>query len=179
MRALAGSPPVPPPGSGTRVLADRASASALTEVELVSIEQRLAQWIRFGRIAAMRPAGQDRHNSSLRPGAVIAVLRWSRSDFGTVHASIAILSAAAPDARISVSPRVRPGGDILLHVDDDRLVRQVLRAIDDIEAARIDPCDVAPDHWRHIGSHVAAGLPFRPYGAERHRAWQQRQALGS
>ena len=50
-------------------------------------------------------------------------------------------------------------------------------AIDAIEADGLDPCETAPDHWRHIGSHIAAGLPFRPYGPERHRAWLRRKAI--
>ena len=72
---------------------------------------------------------------------------------------------------------MRPGGDILLRVDGWPKVQQVLSAIDAIEADRLDPCETAPDHWRHIGSHIAAGLPFRPYGPERHRAWLQRKAI--
>ena len=102
---------------------------------------------------------------------------------GELHNDVLEMQAQVARCKSIVTNILMAAGETraeaLLHVDDDRLVRQVLRAIDDIEAARIDPCDVAPDHWRHIGSHVAAGLPFRPYGAERHRAWQQRQALGS
>jgi hypothetical protein len=53
----------------------------------------------------------------------------------------------------------------------------VLEAIAAIEAAGVDPCDVAPDHWRHVHSRLSAGERPRPYTAERHRAWFKRKAI--
>jgi len=154
------------------------SASGLTDVELTWIEKRLEQWIRFGRVAATRIVNRRTRVQSFRPGAVFAFVRWSSNDYGTVHSSIAIIAAVTPDAGYATYPFVSPGGDLLLRTDGWPKVKLVLEAIDAIEVAGIDPCDAAPDHWRHVGNHVAAGLPFRPYGRERHEAWLKRKALG-
>ena len=167
--SILGSAPLP---------ASHSPSSGLTEVELTWIEQRLEQWIRFGRVAATRIVNRRTRVEAFRPGALFAFVRWTSNDFGTVHSSIAVIAAAVPGAPFATHPFVRPGGEILLRIDGWPKVQQVLAAIDAIEAAGVDPCDVAPDHWRHIGSQVAAGLPFRPYGDARHKAWLQRQALG-
>lgn len=154
-------------------------ASGLTDVELTWIERRLEQWIRFGRVAADRIVDRRTRIVSFRPGAIFAFVRWSSNDFGTVHSSIAILAAAAPRSPYSTYPFVRPGGELLLRIDGWPKVEKVLKAIDAVEAGGVDPCDVAPDHWRHIGSQLAAGLPFRPYGLDRHDAWLRRRAIES
>lgn len=159
--------------------AGRAAPPALTEVSLTSIDGRLAQSIRFGRVAAMQVAGANMRIAHFRPGAIFAYLRVSTSDIGTSHSSLAIIAVPTCCAALSPYPYVRPGGNILLHVDDERSVERVLQEVAAIEAAGIDPCDVPPEHWRHVGIQLAAGLPVRPYGTERHRAWLQRKALGS
>ena len=148
-------------------------------MELTSIEQRLEQSIRFGRIAAERISGSRTRIVSFRPGATFALLRRTSNDFGSVHASIAIITARASGETVATHPFVHPGGEILLRIDGRRKVRTVLRAIDAIDAAGIDPCDAAPWHWRHVGNHIAAGLRFRPYGAERHAAWLRRKVRES
>ena len=45
------------------------------------------------------------------------------------------------------------------------------------EAAGVDPCDAAPDHWRHVANRIAAGHQPRPYTLERHRAWLKRREI--
>ena len=62
--------------------------------------------------------------------------------------------------------------------DKNRLSRCVLAAIDAVDAAGVDPCDAAPDHWRHVHNRLSAGQPPRPYTAERHAAWLKRKAIG-
>ena len=74
-------------------------------------------------------------------------------------------------------PFVRPGGDILLKIEGWPKVSQVLAAIDATEAAGVDPCDAAPDHWRHVHNRIAAGHRPRPYTLERHRAWLKRREI--
>lgn len=148
-----------------------------TELELTWIEQRLEHWLRFGRVDAERIVSRRTRILSFRPGAVFAFVRWGANDFGTIFSSLSVIEAVTPDSPYATHPFVRPGGDILLRIDGWPKVQQVLAAIDAIEAAGIDPCETAPDHWRHIGSHLVAGLPFRPYCAERHRAWLQRKAI--
>jgi hypothetical protein len=170
-RAFPGGAPVAPAAPAS------ASPSGLTDVEMTWIEQRLEQWLRFGRVAADRIVTRRTRIASFRPGATFAFVRWTSNDFGTVHSSIAIITAAELGAACATYPFVRPGGDILLRIDGWPKVEKVLEAIDAIEGEGIDPCDVAPDHWRHVGSHIGAGLPFRPYGGDRHRAWLQRKAI--
>ncbi|MGV7123080.1 DUF2840 domain-containing protein [Sphingopyxis sp. 550A] len=151
--------------------------SRLTEVELTWIEGRHEQWIRFGRVAAERILSRATRVVVFRPGALFAFVRWTSNDFGTVHSNIAIAVAVAPDTPYATLPFVRPGAEILARIEGWPKVRKVLEAIDAVEAAGIDPCDAAPDHWRHVGNRITAGLPFRPYGVDRHSAWLRRRAV--
>lgn len=157
--------------------AGAAPASALTEVEMTWIEGRLEQWLRFGRVAGERILSRHTRVAAFRPGATFAFVRWTANDFGTVFSSIAIATAVAPGRAYATLPFVRPGADILLRIDGWPKVSEVLAAIDAVEAIGIDACDASPDHWRHVGSRLSAGLAFRPYSAERHRAWLRRRAL--
>lgn len=163
-----------PEGTALPLSGPRAS---LTEVELTLIEGRLEQWIGFGRIAATRVLNRSASIAAFRPGATFAFVRWTSSDYGTAHSSIAIVTAATAGQPYAMLPYIRPGGDILLHVDGLSQVQLVLDAIDAVDAASIDPCDVAPDHWRHVADRLAAGSPFRPYTADRHAAWLRRRAV--
>lgn len=149
----------------------------LTHVELTWIEGRYEQWIRFGRVAAERIVSRSTKIVSFRPGATFAFVRWTANDFGTVHSSIQIVTAVAAGQDFSTLPFVRPGAEILLRIDGWPKVSRVLQSIDAVEAAGIDACDASPDHWRHVGSRLAAGSPFRPYTAERHEAWLRRRAI--
>ena len=169
----------PPPVQRASAGAVPQLTAAMTEVELIWIEKRLEHWIRFGRIAAERIITRKTRIVSFRPGAIFAFVRWASNDFGTIHSSIAIVAAVEPGSPYATYPFVRPGGELLLRVDGWPKVEQVLKAIDAIEASGVDPCDVAPDHWRHIGSQLAAGLPFRAYGRDRHDAWLRRKAIES
>lgn len=154
-----------------------ATASALTEVEVTWIEKRYEQWIRFGRIAADTIINRRTRVIAFRPSAVFAFVRWSSNDYGTIHSCIDIVTAVAPGEAYTTLPFVRPGADILLHIEGWPKVAQVLQAIDAVEAAGVDPCDASPDHWRHVGNRLNAGMPFRAYTAERHAAWLRRKAL--
>lgn len=167
LRAANAAPAAPQHGSG------------LTEVEMTWVGGRIEQWLRFGRVAATRTPGGGQTIAAFRPGATFALVRWSSNDFGTFHMAIAVITAVAPGSPCVTHPCVRPGGDILLRLEGSSRVQAVLDAIDAIEAAGIDACDAAPDHWRHLGSRIGAGLPFRPYGTERHAAWLRRRELGS
>ena len=60
-----------------------------------------------------------------------------------------------------------------------RKVRRVFGLIDAIEKLGIDPCDVAPDHWRHIHNRLIVAETPRSYSTDRHRAWLARKALQS
>lgn len=149
----------------------------LTEVEMTWIEGRHEQWIRFGRIAAERILSRATRVVAFRPGAVFAYVRWTSNDFGTIHSTIAIAAAVAPGEPYSTLPFVRRGAEILARIDGWPKVQKALEAIDAVEATGIDACDAAPDHWRHVGSRIAAGLPYRPYSVDRHAAWLRRRAV--
>ena len=154
-----------------------AFSSANTEVVLIWIEKRLEHWIRFGRVAAERIVSRKTRVFSFRPDAVFAYIRWTANDYGTVHSRIDILRAIRPGEAYTTVPFVRPGGELLLSLSGWPKVRAVLNAIDAIEAASVDPCDVAPEHWRHVHNRLSAGEPARSYTPERHQAWLKRKAL--
>jgi hypothetical protein len=122
--------------------ADRASDS-LTHVELTWIEKRIENWIRFGREAHEHPRSPP-PCLSFRPGSIFAFVRWAANDFGTIISRIDIVRAVRPGEAYQTLPFVRPGGDILLKIEGWPKVEQVLRHIDAVEAAGIDPCEVAP-----------------------------------
>lgn len=151
---------------------------ALTEVELTWIEKRYEQWLRFGRIAAERIVSRRTRIVAFRSGAIFALVRWAANDYGTVHSRIDIVQAVAAGEPYTTVPFVKPGGELLLSITGWPKVEQVLRAIDAVEAAGVDPCDASPDHWRHVGARIAIGAVPRPYGRERHEAWLKRKALG-
>jgi len=155
----------------------RASGSRMTEVELTWIEKKLEHWIRFGRIVQDRILTRRTRVVSFRPGAIFAFVRWTANDYGTITSRIDVVRAVAAGEPYTTLPFVRPGGDILLHIESWPKVQQVLSAIDAVEAAGVDPCDAAADHWRHVHNRIAAGHQPRPYTMERHRAWLKRREI--
>lgn len=159
-----------------RVAAPRGRAvDDLTNVELTWIEKRIENWIRFGREAHEEILDRRRRVLSFRPGSVFAFVRWAANDFGTIISRIDIVRVVEPGEAYQTLPFVRPGGDILLKIEGWPKVEQVLRHIDAVEAADIDACDVAPDHWRHVANRMSAGDEPRAYTMERHQAWLKRR----
>lgn len=152
-------------------------ADSLTHVELTHIEKRIENWIRFGREAQEQVLDRRRRIFSYRPGSIFAFVRWAANDYGTIISRIDVVRAVAPGEAYQTLPFVRPGGDILLKIEGWPKVEQALRHIDAVEAFGIDPCDVAPDHWRHVGNRVGAGQEPRPYTPERHQAWLKRREI--
>ena len=148
-----------------------------THVELTWIEKRIEHWIRFGRVAGDEIVDRRRRIVHFRPDAVFAFVRWAANDYGTVSSRIDIVRAVAASEPFTTLPFVRPGGDILLKIEGWSNVAQVLAAIDATEAAGVDPCDAAPDHWRHVAHRIAAGHQPRHYTPQRHRAWLKRREI--
>ena len=149
----------------------------LTHVEVTWIEQRLEHWIRFGRVSDDRILSRRTRVVSFRPGAVFAFVRWASNDFGTIVSRIDVVRAVASGEPYTTLPFVRPGGEILLKIQGWPKVQQALAAIDAVEAAGVDPCDAAPDHWRHVHQRITAGHQPRLYTAERHSAWLKRREI--
>ncbi|GAA4219005.1 DUF2840 domain-containing protein [Sphingomonas endophytica] len=163
--------------AGTFAVASARPFDSLTHVELTHIEKRLENWIRFGRHVGERIVDRRRRVFSFRPGSVFAFVRWAANDYGTVASRIDIVRAVDPGEPYQTLPFVRPGGDILLRVEGWPKVERVLRHIDTVDAAGVDPCDAAPDHWRHVHNRIATGEEPRGYTAERHRAWLKRREI--
>ncbi|GLI98011.1 DUF2840 domain-containing protein [Sphingobium sp. BS19] len=149
-----------------------------TDIELIWIEGRLEHWIRFGRVAQERILSRRSRTLSFLPDSMIAFVRWASSDYGTVHSRIDILRTVRIGETFSTAPFVRPGGDLCLSMEGWPKVAKVLAAIDAVEATGVDPCDAAPDHWRHVANRISAGESPRSYTVERHEAWRKRKALG-
>ena len=152
-------------------------ADGLTHVELTWIEQKIEHWIRFGAVASERIIDRRRRVVAFRPDAVFAFVSWASNGFGTIRSRIDIVRAVHAGEPFSTLPFVRPGGELLLRVDGWPTVQKVLLAIHAVEAAGVNPCDAAPDHWCHVHNRLAAGMDPRPYSADRHQAWLQRREL--
>ncbi|UXT20428.1 DUF2840 domain-containing protein [Agrobacterium tumefaciens] len=153
------------------------TADNLTHVELTWIEKKIEYWIRFGRIAHERILDRRRRVVSFQPDTIFAFARWAANDFGTIISRIDIVRAVRPGEPYQTLPFVRPGGEILLKIEGWPKMEAVLRHIDLVEAAGIQPHDVAPDHWRHVAHRMKAGEAPRPYTAERHQAWLMRREI--
>ena len=149
----------------------------LTHVTLVWREGQREDWLKFGKPVAERIVSRSGRIESYAAGQVFALVRWASNDYGTVRSALDIVRAVDASGPITPVPQVDPGGDVLLSVHGWPKVAQVFRLIDAIEAAGIDPCDVAPDHWRHIHNRMAGREVPRSYSLTRHRAWLQRKAL--
>ena len=167
----------PSSAMGTRPSLMGLAGDGLTHVELTWIELRTEHWIRFGRVARERIVDRRRRIVSFAPGSIFAIVRWASNAYGTVLSRIDIVRPVPLNDAYATLPFVRPGGDILLSIHGWPKVERVLEAIDTVEATGTDPCDAAPDHWRHVHNRLSAGMVPRPYTASRHRAWLQRREL--
>ena len=151
--------------------------SELTQVEILWLEKRIENRIRFGRVVEEEILDRRRRVLSFAPGSIFAFVRWTSSDFGTVISRIDILRAVAPGQRCLTIPYVKPGGDILLRLSGWPKVERVLQMIDAIESLGIHPADVAPDHWHHIHNRLSVNENPRAYTKARHQAWLHRQRM--
>jgi hypothetical protein len=151
--------------------------SDLTQVELLWLEKRIENRIRFGRAVEERILGRNRRVLSFAPGSTFAFVRWTSNDFGTVVSRIDILRAVGPGQRCSTIPYVRPGGEILLRLSGWPKVERVLQLIDAVEALGIDPVDAAPDYWHHVHNRLSVNEAPRTYTRSRHQAWQHRRRV--
>jgi hypothetical protein len=151
--------------------------SNLTHVELLWLEKRIENWIRFGHAAEEQILDKRRRILSFAPGSIFAFVRWTSNDFGTVISRIDILRAVAPGQRCTTVPYVRPGGDILLRLSGWPKVERVLQLIDAVEALGIDPADAAHDYWHHVHNRMSVNEVPRPYTRSRHQAWLHRRKI--
>ena len=155
------------------------AVSDLTTVELLWLEKRIENRIRFGRSVSEKLVDRNRRVLSFAPGSVFAFVRWTSNDFGTVLSRIDILRAPTPGQRYSTVPWIKPGGESLLRLSGWPKVERVLQLIDAVEALGIDPADAAPDYWHHVHNRLSVNEPPRPYTRSRHQAWLHRRRVTS
>jgi Protein of unknown function (DUF2840) len=149
----------------------------LTTVELLWLEKRIENRIRFGRSVSENLADRNRRVLSFAPGSIFAFVRWTSNDFGTVLSRIDILRAPTPGQRYSTVPWIKPGGESLLRLSGWPKVERVLQLIDAVEALDIDPADAAPDYWHHVHNRLSVNERPRPYTRSRHQAWLRRRRI--
>ena len=155
------------------------AASDLTTVELLWLEKRIENRVRFGRPVSEKVLDRNRRLVSFSPGSIFAFVRWTSNDFGTVLSRVDILCAAIPGQRYSTLPWVKPGGESLLRLSGWPKVERVLQLIDAVEALDIHPADVAPDYWHHVHNRLSVNETPRPYTRSRHHAWLHRRRVMS
>src|SRR5262249_50437432 len=154
-RSVCGQDTALTPRKRIRNRSRRPGMSDLTQVELFWLKKRIENWIRFGRIAQETILDRNRRVVSFAPGSIFAFVRWASNDYGTAVSRIDVLRAVRPGERYSTETYVRPGAEILLRLSGWPKVEKVLKAIDAIEALRIDPADAAPEHWHHIRNRLS------------------------
>jgi hypothetical protein len=151
--------------------------SDLTHVELLWLEKRIENWIRFGHPAQEQILDRRRRILSFVPGSLFAFVRWMSNDYGTVVSRIDIVRAVAPGQPCATVPYVRPGGDILLRLASWPKVERVLQIVDAIESLGIDPADAAPDYWQHVHNRLSVSETPRAYTRSRHQVWLHRRRI--
>jgi hypothetical protein len=151
----------------------------LTTVEILWLEKRIENRVRFGRSVSEKRLDRNRRLLSFAPGSIFAFVRWTSNDFGTVLSRIDILRAAMPGQRYSTVPWITPGGESLLRLSGWPKVERVLQLIDSVEALDIDPADAAPDYWHHAHNRLSVNETPRPYTRSRHQAWLHRRRVTS
>ncbi len=149
----------------------------LTHVELLWLEKRIENRVRFGHAVAEQKLDKHRRILSFAPGSSFAFVRWTSNDFGAVISRIDILRAIAPGQRCATVPYVRPGGELLLRLSGWPRVERVLQIVDAIEALGIDPADAAPDYWHHVHNRLSVNEVPRAYTRSRHQAWLRRRRI--
>lgn len=153
--------------------------SDLTTVELLWLEKRIENRVRFGRHVSEKVLDRNRRVLFFVPGSVLAFVRWTSNDFGTELSRIDILRAVVPGQRFSTVPWIKPGGESLLRLSGWPKIEQVLQLIDVVEALGIDPADAAPDYWHHVHNRLSVNETPRPYTRSRHQAWLHRRRVTS
>ena len=150
-------------------------SDVLTRVQLTWYEKKIEHWIRFGHSVEEKVINRRWRIVSFRAGNIFAFVRWASNDYGTVVSRIDIVRAVAAGEAHQTLPFVRPGGEILLRINGWPKVERVLQAIDAVEAIGVDPCDAAPEHWRHVHARLNVDDEPRAYSRAQHEAWLLRR----
>ena len=164
-------------GDGAQSDETQGDGAQLTHVTLVWREGEREDCLRFGKPVASRILDRRQRTESYAAGQLFGLVRWASNAYGTLRSSLDIVRAVGADEPVTPVPQIDPGGELLLHVHGWPKVARVFRLIDAIEASAIDPCEIAPDHWRHIHNRLAARETPRCYSPARHDAWLRRRDL--
>ena len=151
----------------------------LTHVKLTWIKDTQENWLRFGDPVNDQIIDRRRRILSFAPGSIFAFIRWQANDYGTVKSTIHIVRAVADGEAFSTVPEIDPGGEIVLRINGWPKVTRVLNLIDVVDALGVDPCNVAPDYWRHVHNRQLIGMEPRRYTRARHVVWLLRQRIGA
>ena len=146
-------------------------------VSLALVEHRVNLWLRFGKPSRETVLDRWRRCAVFDPGAVCCRVKWLGNNFGTAIWQLMVLQAPAGGALVQRIDGVLPGAHLLLRTDGEHGVKSVLRLIDDMEAAGIDPCTAALTYWFTLGNRLASHQPLPAYDIERHTAHLSREAL--
>jgi hypothetical protein len=150
---------------------------SLTLVELTFISGKIEQTTLFGRPLRDEAVNEEHRILFFRPHSVFCLARWSQTAFGSIVSRLDVLRATAPGEPYLLLPFVRPGVQALLRIDGTAKVERVKTLIDEIWSIGVDPADVAPDYWFHVGNRLAADQEPRAYSKARHAVWKLRQRL--
>ncbi|MFE8874060.1 DUF2840 domain-containing protein [Acetobacter persici] len=145
------------------------------QLDLVWIETRIEQWLRFGCPETSVRIDRHRRRVSFAAGDVFALMRWLASDTGAVTVSIDIVRATPPGEPSVILPWITGAADRLLRQTGDGPVRTVLDTITRIERKGLDPRAVCPGYWRDLDERLRASRPAPPYSRARHEAWLWRR----
>ena len=149
------------------------------EVDLTWVAGRIEHRILFGHSLAERVTEPHRKTVLFPANSVFAVIRWAASDLGLTVARLEVLRGAKSAGGGTRVPFVRPAVNVLLRASGWSDVQRAIKLIDAIKAGGIDPTEVAPDYWLHVGNRLAAGLQPREYTRARHLVWQLRRRIAS
>ena len=107
--------------------------SDLTHVELLWLEKRIENWIRFGHAAEEQILDRRRRILSFAPGSIFAFVRWISNDYGTVASRIDIIRAVASGQPCATVPYVRPAcrANVAVGASDERCDRRSLGGLRD------------------------------------------------
>lgn len=146
-------------------------------VSLAFVEHRVNIWLRFGKPSRETLLDRWRRMAVFDPGAICCRVKWLGNDFGTAMWQLMVLQAPVGGAPVQRIGGVLPGAHLLLRIDGESGVKSVLRLIDEMEVAGIDPCTAALTYWSTLSNRLASRQPLPAYGSERHTAHLAREAL--
>lgn len=146
-----------------------------TRIVLTYVPDRINVWLRFGRPRAELILDAWRRVIELSPHVLCCRVRWEANAFGTVEWRVSVFRTCAPGEPLQRIVGLAPGALLLLDAAGSMRVTEVMRLIDRMEAAGIDPADSSPDYWRVVHQRLCVRTPPPEYTHERHAAYLRRE----